>query len=210
LQALPEAYDRRLKACGKLEGAETKLLRTRAKLFLKNKNKEQEQGEEFEVPQNKRPTHKLGFLGLFGEKVDSIEWARKEIAETNEILAHGRTKIDEITQGEGDTSKNPIEEEEAEEAEDEKHPHRHDLAEVSGKIKGVGRGVGKAGAAVGKAGQSSSNFDYLNIQNTDLLFIQAKTSSQSAAAKMMARIRLSAAPSSSSIGKSALISRVKL
>jgi calcium permeable stress-gated cation channel len=47
------------------------------------------------VPANKRPTHKLGFLGLFGEKVDTIEWCRKEIAECTGLLAEGRRKIRE-------------------------------------------------------------------------------------------------------------------
>lgn len=55
------------------------------------------------VPTNKRPTHKLGFLGLFGEKVDTIDWCRKEIAECTALLAEGRRKIresDEALQGE--------------------------------------------------------------------------------------------------------------
>lgn len=55
------------------------------------------------IPTNKRPTHKLGFLGLFGEKVDTIEWCRKEIAECTALLAEGRRKIresDEQLQGE--------------------------------------------------------------------------------------------------------------
>lgn len=31
------------------------------------------------VPQKKRPSHRLGFLGLVGKKVDTIEWGREEL-----------------------------------------------------------------------------------------------------------------------------------
>ncbi|KAJ1333689.1 calcium permeable stress-gated cation channel [Microdochium nivale] len=31
------------------------------------------------IPQKKRPTHRLGPLGLFGKKVDTIEWSRSEL-----------------------------------------------------------------------------------------------------------------------------------
>jgi hypothetical protein len=33
------------------------------------------------IPQNKRPTHKLGKFGLYGKKVDSINWARSRLEE---------------------------------------------------------------------------------------------------------------------------------
>jgi hypothetical protein len=78
---------------GKLEGAETKLLSIAAKAHLKAggaaKDAEGRGGVPV-VPKEDRPTHKLGFLGLFGEKVDSIEWARGEIAACNKLLAEGR------------------------------------------------------------------------------------------------------------------------
>jgi len=45
------------------------------------------------LPEDKRPHHKLGFLGLFGKKVDTINWARQEIAECNRILEEGKQKI---------------------------------------------------------------------------------------------------------------------
>lgn len=51
------------------------------------------------VPKNKRPTHRLaaGFLPfslpLIGKKVDSIEWARAEIAETSAALKVSRTEL---------------------------------------------------------------------------------------------------------------------
>ncbi|KIY65025.1 DUF221-domain-containing protein [Cylindrobasidium torrendii FP15055 ss-10] len=90
LKELPDIYDRQLAACNKLEGAETKLLSIASKLHLKGGSAE-EAG--LAVPQAQRPTHKLGFLGLFGEKVDSIEWARKEIQETTALLMEGRRKL---------------------------------------------------------------------------------------------------------------------
>jgi hypothetical protein len=31
------------------------------------------------VPRSKRPTHRMGFLGLFGQKVDTIDWCREEL-----------------------------------------------------------------------------------------------------------------------------------
>lgn len=40
-----------------------------------------------------RPTHKLGFLGLFGEKVDSIDWARKEISICTALLDEARQLV---------------------------------------------------------------------------------------------------------------------
>lgn len=78
LKELPDLYDRRTKACGKLESAETKILKLAAKVIAKQNKKG---GKQEELPQHgdngridqyvtgkKRPHHKLGFLGLFGEK----------------------------------------------------------------------------------------------------------------------------------------------
>lgn len=52
------------------------------------------------VPKKKRPTHRLppfGFLPfglpLMGKKVDSIEWARQEIKETNDALKQARRTL---------------------------------------------------------------------------------------------------------------------
>ncbi|KAI0350828.1 DUF221-domain-containing protein [Trametes cingulata] len=52
------------------------------------------------VPKNKRPTHRLPpfswlpfSLPLVGKKVDSIEWARQELAETNEALREARRRL---------------------------------------------------------------------------------------------------------------------
>lgn len=97
LRTLPDIFDRRLAACGKLESAETKLLAIAAKAHLKaggagGKDAEQRGGIPV-VAEADRPTHKLGFLGLFGEKVDSINWARGEIATCNRLLAAGRSAM---------------------------------------------------------------------------------------------------------------------
>ncbi|BGP07894.1 phosphate metabolism protein 7 [Rhodotorula toruloides] len=96
LKDLPDLYDRREKAVKKLEGAETKLLKLATKQIAKNEKKhldapasdpEASKSEVYRyVPQKKRPTHKLGPLGLWGKKVDSIEWAREEIETTNREL----------------------------------------------------------------------------------------------------------------------------
>ncbi|KAJ8075602.1 phosphate metabolism protein 7 [Marasmius tenuissimus] len=102
LKELPEIYERRMKACNKLEAAETKLLSIAAKTKLKEQKGKGKKGHEDPeaasaphdiVPRDQRPTHKLGFLGLFGEKVDSIDWARQEIRTCNELLEEGRAKI---------------------------------------------------------------------------------------------------------------------
>ncbi|KIL63152.1 hypothetical protein M378DRAFT_80198 [Amanita muscaria Koide BX008] len=106
LKELPEVYDRRMTACAKLESAETALLRTaaklRAELIKKGKGAEQQElvvsssddvASADVVPTDQRPTHRLGFLGLWGKKVDSIEWAREEIRVCNELLDEGRRTI---------------------------------------------------------------------------------------------------------------------
>jgi calcium permeable stress-gated cation channel len=89
LKELPDIYDRRLAACNKLESAETKLLSIATKSG-KDASAEESAGG---VPRDKRPTHKLGFLGLFGQKVDSIDWAREEIHTCTKLLDEGRAKI---------------------------------------------------------------------------------------------------------------------
>ena len=79
LKELPDLHDRRLKACKKLESAETKLLKLATKAIAKSEKKknkkddapapqvdaESERGEIARwVPTKKRPTHKLGPLVL--------------------------------------------------------------------------------------------------------------------------------------------------
>lgn len=121
------------------------------------------------VPTDKRPSHKLGFLGLFGEKVDTIDWCRKEIAECTALLAEGRRKIrenDEALQGEADEDAlsgaavdeygNPIVEEGRIRAfEDGTLDVQGALTGVSGKVKhGVVGGVkGAVGGVKGAGGK---------------------------------------------------------
>ncbi len=40
----------------------------------------------YEKSPGTRPTHKLGFLGLWGERVDSLEHHEKTVAEINERI----------------------------------------------------------------------------------------------------------------------------
>ena len=109
LKELPDVYDRRLAACDKLESAETSLLKTATKLRLKavqvaaknGTDVEASNQESIQVPESERPTHKLGFLGLFGQKVDSINWAREEIATCTQLLEEGRGKLRDDDEEEG-------------------------------------------------------------------------------------------------------------
>ncbi|KAF8962613.1 hypothetical protein BDZ97DRAFT_1824617 [Flammula alnicola] len=113
LKGLPDIYDRRTEACAKLEAAETQLLRTAAKLHLKAAKAQSKasakgsaksapsadiesspiQSAETEVPESERPTHKLGSIPFFGEKVDTIRWARDEIVLCTKLLEEGRAHI---------------------------------------------------------------------------------------------------------------------
>lgn len=137
LQDMPDLYERRLKACNKLESAETSLMNTAAKLRLKKLKTEAKAAKKGKqassaddrpltdpsiadsernvslaeqlVPKSKRPTHRLpvGFLPfslpLIGKKVDSIEWARAEIAETSAALRERRIILaQEVASSSGD------------------------------------------------------------------------------------------------------------
>lgn len=133
LKELPSVYDRRLAACGKLESAETSLLSTAAKLRRKALKKATSAGDpspsadpernvalaERLVPQDKRPSHRLpaGFmpfsLPLIGEKVDTIDWCRQEIATATRLLTTGRQaladeglSLPEDVNGDGQVDKN--------------------------------------------------------------------------------------------------------
>jgi hypothetical protein len=99
LKELPDIYDRRMTACTKLESAETALLRTATELqsesVKKGKSAEQAQAgiSTDIVPKDQRPTHRLGFLGLWGKKVDTVEWAREEIRTCSDLLQEARRTI---------------------------------------------------------------------------------------------------------------------
>ena len=120
---MPKLYQRRLDACNKLESAETKLLKLATKMHNKQlkaaaKEGQKETGKEKKgtssdvdtermsvaraeelVPVEKRPSFRLpaGFmpfsLPLIGQKVDTINWARDEIAKTTEELERGRETL---------------------------------------------------------------------------------------------------------------------
>ena len=103
LRELPGIYDRRMTACSKLESAEVALLRTAATLRRERIKKGEPQADAesapveavITVPKDQRPTHRLGFLGLWGEKVDSIDWVREEIRICSQLLDEGRKIIDQ-------------------------------------------------------------------------------------------------------------------
>jgi hypothetical protein len=112
LKDMPDVYQRRINACDKLESAEVELLKNALKrnkkanggtvdpdkkALVKEKNATKvEDGKTHVadelVPRNERPTHRLPVLGFLplGRKVDSIDWATKEIQETTAILKEER------------------------------------------------------------------------------------------------------------------------
>ncbi|TFK44505.1 hypothetical protein BDQ12DRAFT_701964 [Crucibulum laeve] len=120
-KTLNELFEARQDACKKLEAAESQLLkmatqawRAKEKMHRKDqkrKSKDPEsRDEEIEmtvppashafldelVPPNKRPTHHTGLLGLFGPKVDTIDWCKDDIARLNAAIKDSR---EHLTQG---------------------------------------------------------------------------------------------------------------
>jgi hypothetical protein len=169
LKELPDIYDRRMTACDKLESAETALLNTAAKLRLKAQKsaakgkgsapEDVEQGDvqsaEALVPKEKRPTHRLGMIPFFGEKVDSINWARDEIAVCTQLLEKGRAKIseaDERGSAQPDTSDDPLNEiDDNPEVEHASKPRfTNEATAVVHDVKGVATGA--VGAVKGRVG----------------------------------------------------------
>jgi len=107
----------RLAACSQLESAETSLMKTAAQIRLaavKKGGNNAPQGEDVEaaapdhvvVPKDQRPTHRLGMIPFFGEKVDTIDWARKEIILCTQLLEEGRAVIENDGRGVQDESSN--------------------------------------------------------------------------------------------------------
>jgi len=116
LKELPEVYDRRAAATARLEKAEVAYIKTAIKLRqaeskavgrkkLKkasyegsdNSKKNSPTAADFDetlVPRDQRPQHRTGFLGLFGPKVDTLDWCREEIATCNKLLEEGRAEIE--------------------------------------------------------------------------------------------------------------------
>ncbi|KAG5350310.1 hypothetical protein C0989_011642 [Termitomyces sp. Mn162] len=119
LKELPDIYDRRLAACNKLESAETSLLKTAANLRLAAIKKAKKSGnvadleaaqslDVVSVSRDQRPQHRLGWIPFVGEKVDTIEWCRSEIRICTELLAEGRSIIENDGLGVRDRSDDPI------------------------------------------------------------------------------------------------------
>lgn len=85
---LEDLVAQRDKAAMKLEAAETKMITTAQKKKIKAEKKgESSATEDAEagnaasgwITPKERPTHKLGKFGLYGKKVDTIDWSRSEL-----------------------------------------------------------------------------------------------------------------------------------
>ncbi|ORY82127.1 hypothetical protein BCR37DRAFT_38898 [Protomyces lactucae-debilis] len=99
LDKLEELVEERSKAALKLEAAQIKLIKTAIKKQgMDNKHDGNEAGEGAagqHVPVGKRPSHKLGFLGVLGKKVDTIDWCESELQRLNNEIEHGKANMDE-------------------------------------------------------------------------------------------------------------------
>ncbi|KAJ7595058.1 DUF221 family protein [Mycena floridula] len=111
---LNKTFREREKACKKLEAAYSQLLRHTTKVWhlkhvahkkaKKQKAVDKEKNEDLELivpppsqdlmdellPPGKRPTHRIGFLGLFGPKVDTVRHCREEIVRLNASIKEQR------------------------------------------------------------------------------------------------------------------------
>ncbi|KAF7376421.1 hypothetical protein MSAN_00057600 [Mycena sanguinolenta] len=111
---LNKLFQRRQDACKKLEAAESDVLKHATKAWRnkelehrkmqKKKKQDEEQGDtplelpevpprellDELVPEDDRPKHRTGFLGLFGKKVETIPWCTDEIAKLNREIAETR------------------------------------------------------------------------------------------------------------------------
>lgn len=98
LKPLEKLFDDREKQVAKLEGAEAKVQSLAAKNVRKGTTPA---GADPESPDvlaryvraKKRPTHRLGPLGLLGQKVDTLEYSPNLIRQKNEDLAHERADL---------------------------------------------------------------------------------------------------------------------
>jgi hypothetical protein len=96
---MEKLFDARNKECAKLEAGEAKA----QSMAVKNvkKNTLPPGGEEAGDPvarhilQKKRPSHRLGPLGLIGRKVDTLEYSPQFIREKDEALEAERARYDE-------------------------------------------------------------------------------------------------------------------
>lgn len=108
-KALNDVFEQRQQACENLESAEVNYLnmilkawKRRLKLRKKDEEADTKETEQLPptqelidelVPRLQRPTHRTGMLGLFGAKVDSIDWYKVEIAQMNEKINDAREHI---------------------------------------------------------------------------------------------------------------------
>jgi hypothetical protein len=97
--AMEKLFDARNKECQKLEAGETNAQVLAAKNVTKNKLPPAGEIEEGDILsryilRKKRPTHRLGLLGLFGKKVDTLEYSPRFIREQDALLAEERSKLD--------------------------------------------------------------------------------------------------------------------
>ncbi|KAE8227813.1 hypothetical protein CF326_g7277 [Tilletia indica] len=98
---MPDLVEERQKWCNKLEAAETSVIKTAYKKV--NKKKIPEEGNnDVEASQDpidkylkpkERPSHKLGKVPCMGEKVDTIQWCREEIARLNKLIGDKRSAV---------------------------------------------------------------------------------------------------------------------
>jgi len=103
IKDLPDIYERQQNAFSKLEGAYASLISTVHKAHKKSQKNSKgvpevmEDGQEWSkyIPRSKRPTHRLGFLGLVGKKVDSIDWASEEVLQTAKELSDRRAHMED-------------------------------------------------------------------------------------------------------------------
>ncbi|KAF7306002.1 hypothetical protein HMN09_00754700 [Mycena chlorophos] len=99
--ALNKLFNKRQSLCAKLEKAESKVLkhatdawRMKEVAHRKLMRKKSDLFDEL-VPEKVRPTHRTGFLGLFGKKVETIPYCAEEIARLNtEIDASRKTIVE--------------------------------------------------------------------------------------------------------------------
>lgn len=87
---LDELVDDRDKTALKLEGAEVKISKTANNKRLKAEKKGGKQADGDFLDHKDRPTHRLGKFGLYGRKVDTIDWCRTHIAEAETKVADER------------------------------------------------------------------------------------------------------------------------
>ena len=89
-KTLDDLVDDRDSTALKLEGAEVNLSKTANDKRLKAEKKGGKKANDDWLDQKDRPTHKLGKFGLYGKKVDTIDWSRTHIPELDTKIASER------------------------------------------------------------------------------------------------------------------------